>query len=130
MLTLQLAKCVNYVSEPASTPFFAVFVGVWTYFRHYLNLWILWAVYTQFDLIPPENRAVFDPLNDKWMVWWMKWQIFTPIFLLQCINLFWYFLIWRILFRVVFLNIQKDERSDDEEDSEESKQVDGADKKQ
>lgn len=29
----------------------------------------------------------------------MKWQIFTPIFLLQCINLFWYFLIWRILFR-------------------------------
>lgn len=29
----------------------------------------------------------------------MKWQIFTPIFLLQLINLFWYFLIWRILFR-------------------------------
>lgn len=29
----------------------------------------------------------------------MKWQIFVPIFLLQLINLFWYFLIWRILFR-------------------------------
>lgn len=29
----------------------------------------------------------------------MKWQIFAPIFLLQCINLFWYFLIWRILIR-------------------------------
>jgi len=29
----------------------------------------------------------------------MKWQIFAPIALLQLINLFWYFLIWRILIR-------------------------------
>lgn len=29
----------------------------------------------------------------------MKWQIFTPLVLLQGVNLFWYFLIWRILFR-------------------------------
>jgi acyl-CoA-dependent ceramide synthase len=29
----------------------------------------------------------------------MKWQIFIPILLLQFINLFWYFLILRILFR-------------------------------
>lgn len=29
----------------------------------------------------------------------MKWQIFIPIALLQIINLFWYFLIWRILLR-------------------------------
>lgn len=29
----------------------------------------------------------------------MKWQIFVPILLLQFINLFWYFLILRILFR-------------------------------
>jgi acyl-CoA-dependent ceramide synthase len=102
---------------------------VWTYFRHYLNLWILWSVYHDFDLIPVAERTLFDPLNGKWMDWWMKWQIFTPIALLQCLNLFWYFLIWRILFRVVFLNIQKDERSDDEDDSEEpAKAVDGTDK--
>lgn len=31
----------------------------------------------------------------------MKWQIFAPIALLQLINLFWYFLIWRILIRCV-----------------------------
>jgi acyl-CoA-dependent ceramide synthase len=29
----------------------------------------------------------------------MKWQIFTPILLLQLLNLFWYFLILRILVR-------------------------------
>ncbi|WOO82505.1 Sphingosine N-acyltransferase-like protein FUM17 [Vanrija pseudolonga] len=128
---LALAKCVNYVSESASTPFFAVFVGVWTYFRHYLNLWILWGVYTQFDLIPYDQRATWRPLEDMWMVWWMKWQIFAPIFLLQCINLFWYFLIWRILFRIVFLKVVKDERSDDESEEEEpQKTVAGADKAQ
>lgn len=33
----------------------------------------------------------------------MQWQIFAPIFLLQLINLFWYFLILRILVRYAFL---------------------------
>lgn len=37
-----------------------------------------------------------------WLVWWMKYQIFAPILLLQFLNLFWYFLIWRIAFRCVF----------------------------
>jgi acyl-CoA-dependent ceramide synthase len=73
---------------------------------------------------------VFDPLNDRWMVGWMKWQIFSPIFLLQCINLFWYFLIWRILVRIVLFDIAKDDRSDDEESSDEAKLVGDADKTQ
>ncbi|WVR07408.1 hypothetical protein IAU60_004449 [Kwoniella sp. DSM 27419] len=124
---LALAKCVNYVSEAASPPFFAFFVGVWTYFRHYLNLWILWSVYTQFELIPLKERTRFAPLEDKWLDWWMKWQIFVPIFLLQLINLFWYFLIWRILLRALFSSELKDERSDDEDEGEEaaSKAVEG-----
>lgn len=48
----QFAKCVNYVNEAYSGPPFAVFVCVWTYFRHYLNIKILHSVYTQFKLIP------------------------------------------------------------------------------
>lgn len=63
----------------------------------------------------------------------MKWQIFIPILLLQFVNLFWYFLILRILFRSVAspgeveLEIDgrsavftteavADDRSDDEDD--------------
>jgi acyl-CoA-dependent ceramide synthase len=46
----------------------------------------------------------------------MKWQIFAPIFLLQLINLFWYFLIWRILIRALFSDKLADERSDDEDE--------------
>lgn len=33
------------------------------------------------------------------MVWWMQYQVLTPIILLQMVNLFWYFLIWRVLLR-------------------------------
>ncbi|KAK8854891.1 hypothetical protein IAR55_003630 [Kwoniella newhampshirensis] len=113
---LALAKCVNYVSEAASPPVFAVFVAVWTYLRHYLNLWILWSVWYEFDLIAPENRSAFKPLDDKWLAPWMKWQIFVPILVLQFINLFWYFLIWRILIRALLKNPLSDDRSDDEDE--------------
>ncbi|RSH88614.1 hypothetical protein EHS25_002841 [Saitozyma podzolica] len=115
---LAFAKCVNYVNEDASAPVFAVFVCVWTYFRHYLNLFILWSVWNQFELIPVSERQLFSPLDDIWMAPWMKWQIFIPILLLQFINLFWYFLILRILFRAVFSAGLKDERSDDEDEGE------------
>ena len=35
------------------------------------------------------------------MVWWMKYQVFAPLALLQALNLFRYFLIWRIAARYV-----------------------------
>lgn len=86
--------------------------------RHYLNIVILYSVWTQFDLIPLPDRTIFDPWNDRWIDWWMKWQIFIPILLLQLLNLVWYFLILRILARAVLLNDRKDERSDDEDEAE------------
>ncbi len=54
----------------------------------------------------------------------MKWQIFIPIALLQIINLFWYFLIWRILIRAVLSAPLADERSDDEDEAEEEPSTD------
>lgn len=38
------------------------------------------------------------------MVWWMKYQIWTPILLLQFLNIFWYFLILRVAYRYVYLS--------------------------
>ncbi len=35
------------------------------------------------------------------MVWWMKYQVFVPLLALQGLNLFWYFLIWRLAYRYV-----------------------------
>lgn len=49
---LAFAKLVNYVDEKWSALPFAVFVAVWTYFRHYLNLLILWSIAFEYRLIP------------------------------------------------------------------------------
>ncbi|KAG8836214.1 hypothetical protein FRC17_008950 [Serendipita sp. 399] len=113
---IALSKCFNYLQmQRTKTIAFAWFTCVWTYGRHYLNIWILYSVWTEWDLIPSQNK-VLDPKNDLWMPPWIKSQIFIGILLLQFINLFWYFLIWRILLRAVFSSNLDDERSDDEDE--------------
>jgi len=115
---LAFSKLLNYIQyERAKAVSFVFFVGVWTYFRHYLNLVMLWSVWTEFDLMPETSRRWF-PADGVWMVWWMKYQIFAPILLLQCLNLYWYFLILRILYRAVMSDEITDDRSDDEDDGE------------
>lgn len=47
-------------------------------------------------------------------------QIFLPIFVLQLVNGFWYYLLWRILYRLVvgvkIADIREEGESDEEED--------------
>ena len=79
------------------------------------------------------------PETGAWLAGWMKYQVFTPLFLLQLLNIFWYFLILRILFRYVWqyhgvrtelrrdystllTGNPDDDRSDDEGDGEEDTQ--------
>ncbi|KAL7416753.1 TLC domain-containing protein [Mrakia frigida] len=104
---LAIAKSINYAEGPNSSGLgsavaFTWFVAVWTYLRHYLNIIILWSVWTEFDLIPQYTR-VFRPSLGVWLAPWMKYQIFIPILLIQLLNLFWYFLILRIMIRSVSL---------------------------
>lgn len=95
-----------------------------------------------------EHAKRFVPSDGVWMTWWMKYQIFVPIVLLQIVNLctslhpylfatlislrssilttsstgrlVWYFLILRILYRVLFTRVNaEDDRSDDEDDDNE-----------
>lgn len=103
--------------ETAKVITFCALIVAWTYFRIYLNLNILWSVWFEFDLIPyvtlcfvhlHPNFIAFRaeakqwaPETGAWLVWWMKYQIFTPLLLLQFLNLFWYFLILRIAYRYV-----------------------------
>ncbi|TIB90562.1 longevity assurance proteins LAG1/LAC1 [Wallemia mellicola] len=102
---LALAKCFNYVRPGhwVGNFIFGFFILVWSYMRHWLNLRILWSVWYEFDLIPSEARR-----------WW------TPDGVWMLLNLFWYFLIWRILIRALLYNHLADERSDDEEEEEEN----------
>ncbi|PVF94233.1 longevity assurance proteins LAG1/LAC1, partial [Serendipita vermifera] len=118
---LSLALCLNYLKmEKTKTIAFAWFAGVWTYTRHYLNLVMLWSIWTEFDLIP-ESSKQWNPQSGAWLAPWMKYQIFVPLMFLQLLNLFWYFLIWRIMLRAIFSSKLNDERSDDEDESAEPK---------
>lgn len=47
---------------------------------------------------------------------------FSLLACLQAVNLFWFFLICRILARIVFKGVAKDERSDDEDEAEEERE--------
>ncbi|KAM5540479.1 hypothetical protein V8D89_005937 [Ganoderma adspersum] len=113
-----LSKLLNYIQwNKAKTVTFTCFVCIWSYFRHYLNWVILYSVWFEFDLMPESSRR-WSPDDGVWMVWWMRYQIFMPLVLLQALNLFWYFLIWRVAFRALSNRGITDVRSDDEDDGE------------
>jgi len=115
---LALSKILNYLQwEYTKIAVFVLFLGIWTYFRIYLNMVMLHSVWTEFDLMPITSMR-WSPPDGVWLVWWMKYQVFVPLLLLLFLNLFWYFLILRILYRVFSGPPENvtDVRSDDEDD--------------
>lgn len=97
---LALSKMLNYMNlQRTSECSFAALLVVWSYFRHWQNLRILYSVWYEYDEYVPEHARVFDPLNGVALAWWIKYQVFIPIAALQLLNLFWYFLMWRIVWR-------------------------------
>ncbi|KAF8529143.1 longevity assurance proteins LAG1/LAC1 [Hysterangium stoloniferum] len=107
---LALSKLCNYLRlEQTKNISFAWFIVVWTYFRHWLNIVMLWSVWTEFDLIPDFAKK-WSPKDGVWLVHWMKYQVFIPMFALQIVNLF------CALSSTTGLD---DERSDDEDDGHE-----------
>ncbi|KAF7301749.1 TLC domain-containing protein [Mycena indigotica] len=115
---LAFSKVLNYLRfERAKVFSFLIFTVVWAYFRHYLNFVILWSVWTEFDLIPEQSKRWFRP-DGVWLVGWMRYQVFIPLVLLQLLNLFWFYLILRILLRTILTATTDDDRSDDEEEEE------------
>lgn len=113
-----------------------MFMCIWAYLRHYINLRILYSL-LPFDL-PYLGKAnqfmTVGPYAYKWSDvdfpnQQYKCFVSQPItfFLLaslQIVNLLWFFLLCRILYRYAFKGVQKDERSDDEEEREEVEQGD------
>ncbi|KAF8745908.1 hypothetical protein AX14_004213 [Amanita brunnescens Koide BX004] len=118
---LAFSKLLNYIQwNTAKLYSFAIFMCVWTYFRHWLNLRILWSVWFEFDLIP-QSAKQWKPEDGVWLTHWMRYQVFAPIVLLQLLNLFWYYLMWKILVRAVITLEADDDRSDDEGDGDDTK---------
>lgn len=113
---LSLSKVLNYLESIFITPVFLLFIGTWIYLRHYINLKILYSLIWEFQEVGP---YVLDFAEQQYKCWISRPIIFLLILSLQCLNLFWLFLIFRILYRLIFQGVQKDERSDSESDEEE-----------
>ncbi|KAF9464458.1 TLC domain-containing protein [Collybia nuda] len=121
---LAFSKLLNYIQwERAKVYSFVTFIFVWTYFRHYLNLRILYSVWFEFELRPEASR-IWKAVDGVYLVEWMRNQIFLALGLLQLLNLFWYYLMMRILVRAIVTSKTEDERSDDEGDDDEDPKED------
>ncbi|OXV11027.1 hypothetical protein Egran_01209 [Elaphomyces granulatus] len=113
---LATSKTLNYLDSPIIGPYFTMFVLMWIYQRHYLNLKILWAVLTEFRTV--------GPFELNWETQQYKCLLsqsitFTLLASLQAVNIFWLFLILRVSKNYVFNKVRRDERSDNEDEEEE-----------
>ncbi|CAG7953432.1 unnamed protein product [Penicillium olsonii] len=117
---LATSKTLNYLDAYITAPYFGMFVGWWIYLRHYLNLKILWAVLTEFRTVGPFE---LNWETQQYKCWISQYITFSLLASLQAVNLFWLFLILRILTNYIFTSVAKDERSDDEEEEEEKEET-------
>ncbi|KAJ2936077.1 hypothetical protein H1R20_g1016, partial [Candolleomyces eurysporus] len=112
------SKLLNYIQwERAKMVAFVTFIGVWTYFRHYLNFKMLWSVWYESHLAPEASKQ-WNWSAGTYLVSWLPGFTFVSIFALQILNLFWYWLIWKILIKAIITRTADDERSDDEDEDE------------
>jgi very-long-chain ceramide synthase len=96
-----------------------------------VNLRILYSLFPYtlpFFSFPANEFATVGSFTLDWdtqqyKCWISQAITFFLLAALQAVNIFWFFLICRILARYVFKGVQKDERSDDEEEDEEIEQV-------
>ncbi|KAJ5647769.1 hypothetical protein N7490_004141 [Penicillium lividum] len=112
---LATSKTLNYLDAYITIPYFAVFVGMWVYLRHVLNLKILWAILTEFRTVGPFE---LNWETEQYKCWISQYITFGLLASLQAVNLFWLYLILRILANYIFNSVTKDERSDDETEEE------------
>ena len=112
---IQTSKVLNYLDAYIVGPYFAFFIGVWVYLRHYINLGILWATLTEFETV--------GPFELNWETQQYKCRLaqviaFSLLASLQAVNLFWSYQIIRVARNYVFQKAWQDVRSDNEEDEE------------
>lgn len=113
---LSLSKTLNYLDSIFTPPMFIIFVGIWIYTRHYLNIKILYSVLTEFRTVGIYTLSF--PMQE-YKCWISQIITFVLLLALQLVNLYWLFLILRIMYRLISAGEQKDDRSDDEDTEEE-----------
>lgn len=91
-------------------------MAVWGYLRHYINLKIMYSILNEFATIGPFELN-WD--TQQYKCWISQYITFALLAALQAVNLFWWFLICRIAYRIAVMNVKEDERSEYEDSEEE-----------
>ncbi|KAK3691579.1 sphingosine N-acyltransferase lag1 [Vermiconidia calcicola] len=143
---LATSKLLNYIDSPITPPYLVLFMTIWAYTRHFLNLRILYSLFPYTIQIPPipyltttptltlpgaNKFATIGPYELDWHMQQYKCWIsqvisFVLLSALQAVNMFWFFLILRILYRFVKRIGLSDVRSDDEDEEEDAVGTEGA----
>ena len=119
----QTSKTLNYLDASFVGPYFGLFMCVWIYLRHYLNLRILYSLFTEFKTIGPYE---LDWEGGQYKCWISFYITLVLLASLQALNLFWLFFIVRIAYRFVVYQTADDDRSEAEESEVEDRDSAGA----
>lgn len=77
-----------------------------------MNLRILYSILTEFKTVGP---FTLHWETQQYKCWIAQYITFPLLATLQALNLFWFFLIMRIAYNIVFNNVKRDVRSEEEE---------------
>lgn len=91
----------------------------WTYLRHYLNLRILYSLFTEFQTVGPYELNWETGQYKCDLAFWITLTLLSS---LQALNLFWLFFIVRIAYRFVVYSKADDDRSEAEDSDMEEEQ--------
>ncbi|KAL8940499.1 MAG: hypothetical protein Q9216_002786 [Gyalolechia sp. 2 TL-2023] len=116
---LATSKTFSYLDLRIVIPYFASFIVVWIYLRHYINIVILYSITTTFATIGPFELN-WD--TQQYKCWISQYISFSLLASLQAINIFWLYFIGKVSLKVWRGGAKKDERSDDDDEEEDGRE--------
>lgn len=110
---LQFGKCISYagINSTIAIPYFALFVGLWIYFRHYVGGITFWTLLTKYK--PAITRA-YGWENEPWKATILHGMVVGLFGALQLMNIHWLYLIMRIALKAASGEMPQDERETEE----------------
>lgn len=123
---LATSKVLNYLDHPFVGPYFFLFMCVWIYLRHVINLRIIWSLFTEFRTVGPFE---LNWVTQQYKCWISQYITAALLSSLQALNLFWLFYIVRIAYRFLRDSTAEDDRSEDEESEGEESEAPSGEKK-
>ncbi|KAJ1667740.1 Sphingosine N-acyltransferase lag1 [Coemansia sp. RSA 1813] len=107
-------KCTRYLGfERAAVASFVVFILSWVYTRHYLYFKIMYSI--AFESTSMFNNDIWDPSNGSFYSYNVISTFGVFLALLQLLIIYWFVLVLRIIYRIIFYSNLDDTRSDSED---------------